>query len=187
MRILAIDFETANSSACSACSIGYCLWDNGEIVEKNEILIKPHRLFGYFDWRNIRIHGIKQSMVKDADEWPAVYESIRHCFTDSLVVAHNAVFDMGVLASICTLYDINAEPFEYFDSVLLSRVIHPDLVNHKLNTVCEYLNVDLNHHHAGSDALGCLAIVMDAMDMTGIYDPQKLVQALNIHVSHFEN
>ena len=186
MRILAIDFETANSSPCSACSIGYCLWDSGEITDKAEILIRPHRLFGHFDWRNVRIHGIKQNQVRDAEEWPAVYERIKDCFRDSLVVAHNAVFDMGVLSSISTLYDVETIPFDYFDSVLLSRVIHPDLVNHKLNTVCDYLNVDLNHHHAGSDALGCLAIVMDAMDMTGIYDPEELVKALQIHLVHFE-
>ena len=186
MRVLAIDFETANSSPCSACSIGYALWDNGEIIKKEEILIKPHRQFGHFDWRNIRIHGIKPQMVKDAQEWPEVYEKIRDCFKNSYVVAHNAPFDMGVLYSISTLYDVKAEPFEYFDSVLLSRVIHPSLANHKLNTVCEYLNVDLNHHHAGSDALGCLAIVMDAMDIAGIYDPEELVRAYNIGCSHFE-
>ena len=58
-RILAIDFETANASRSSACSIGYALIENGEIIKNEEVLINPEE---YFDPFNISIHGITEEM-----------------------------------------------------------------------------------------------------------------------------
>ncbi len=46
MRVTAIDFETANSDCHSACSIGYCTMDTGELTVQGELLIKPAGLFG---------------------------------------------------------------------------------------------------------------------------------------------
>lgn len=185
MRILAIDFETANQASESACSIGYCLWDNGEIIRSDEILIRPHRRFSYFNYFNIQIHGITPEMVKDADDWPAVYGQIAHMFIDSVVIAHNARFDIAVLRAINRLYGIEMNDFIFLDTVTISRIMHPFLPNHKLNTVCDYLNVDLNHHHAGSDALGCLAIMMDTMDAYGEYDVENIMELLHYHGHHY--
>ena len=186
MKLLAIDFETANSSSASACSIGYALWDEGEIVKREEILIKPHPSVDYFYYFNTQIHGITKEMVEQEDQWPEVFEKIKDNFVDSVVCAHNAPFDMGVLRSINTLYGIKMNPFYYMDTVRLSQLMYPQLRNHKLNTMCDYLDFDLNHHHAGSDALGCLAIVLDAMDQFGIYEPLELVKALKLPYREFK-
>ena len=69
MRVLAIDFETANGNSASACAIGYALMDNGEIIRSDEILIKPHPSVGYFNYGNVKIHGLTPDMVRFADEF----------------------------------------------------------------------------------------------------------------------
>lgn len=184
-RILTIDFETANRSFCSACSIGYSLWEEGEIVRQEEILIKPHPRYGYFAPENTRIHGLTKSDCADAESWPYVFNDIYRYFEDSLVVAHNALFDLKVLKNINKLYGIEMDDFPYLDTVYLSRKMYPSLPNHKLNTVCDFLGFEFQHHHAGSDAMGCMAIVMDVMDMLNEYDIDRLIQKTGTKLKMF--
>ena len=185
MKVLAIDFETANGSFCSACSIGYCVMDNGEIIEKNEILIRPHPRYGYFSPDNTRIHGLKKEDCAGADSWPYVFNEIYHLFQDSVVVAHNAAFDLKVLKSINTLYGIDMEDFPYLDTVYLSRKMFPQLPNHRLNTVCEYLGFQFNHHQAGQDAFGCMAIIEAGMEMLNEYDIEQIVKRTGSRLKMF--
>ena len=37
----------------------------------------------------------------------------------------------------------------------MSRRLLPQLPDHKLNTLCAYLGLELDHHRAGSDSLAC--------------------------------
>ena len=188
MRVLAIDFETANGSSASACSIGYCLWNDGEILENREILIKPHPSVGFFNYGNIRIHHITPDMVADAPSWPQVFEEIHELFDDSVVAAHNTMFDISVLKSLNSLYNIDMMNFPYIATVKISRVLHPFLPNHKLNTVCEYLNLEFNHHQANSDALGCIAIIEDAMNCMETFDVETLIDRMNLKINwYYEN
>ncbi len=188
MRVLAIDFETASSNPRSACSIGYGLLDEDGVIESDEILIKPHPNYSTFYYWNTKIHGLTADDVKDADDWPIVFGKIRDKFINSVVVAHNATFDIKVLKEMNALYGIQLEPFLYFDTVTLSRKVFSNLENHKLNTVCEYIGFDLNHHHAGSDALGCIAIVGSVMELISEYDIERFIERLkiNIHVYNDE-
>ena len=185
MRILAIDFETANASFCSACSIGYCSWENGEIIRQEEILIRPHARYNFFSAGNTMIHGLKKSDCERADQWPYVFNEIYRYFDNSIIVAHNAPFDLKVLMSINRLYGIEMDDFPFFDTVYLSRKMYPNLPNHKLNTVCEYVGFELNHHHAGSDAFGCMAIVESVMEMLNEYDVESLLQKTGTRVRMF--
>ena len=47
MKVLAIDFETANGSFCSACSIGYCVMENGEINYTDVYIIEGKTVLLY--------------------------------------------------------------------------------------------------------------------------------------------
>ena len=42
----------------------------------------------------------------------------------------------------------------------MSRKLLPHLPNHRLDTLCTYLNVDLDHHRAGSDSRACGEILL---------------------------
>ena len=46
----------------------------------------------------------------------------------------------------------------------MGRRLLPELPNHKLNTICDYLGVDLDHHHAGSDSRACAEILLHYLD-----------------------
>lgn len=157
---LAIDFETANSSRYSACSIGLVKVINNEIVFCGEYLIKPPLQTFTFT----HLHGITWEDVEYAPNFIQVWAQIRHLFNGiDFIVAHNASFDKSVLHACCQYYNLTPPNVEFKCTVQISRKkwnIRPT----KLNNVCEYLGIPLNHHDAISDTIACAKIMLLALD-----------------------
>ena len=163
MDFVAIDFETANSVMTSACSLGIAVVENNQISTVKEWYIKPTPF--YFNYFNIQVHGITEGDVADCPAFNELWGEILPYFEGSILAAHNAPFDMTVLKQLVNHYALDAPCFEYFCSCDLSRKTWRNLQNHKLNTVCEHLDIDLTHHNAASDAVGCARIVLNAADL----------------------
>jgi len=94
----AIDFETANENYGSVCSLGLVIVREGKIVDKKYRLIKPFDM--KFNNRNISVHGIKPEDVVNEFEFYRYWNSIKEMFTNTVLVAHNAEFDIGVLKAL---------------------------------------------------------------------------------------
>lgn len=178
MRIVALDFETANSSLASACSLGITIYNEGELVDSFEWYFKPHHRYNFFT--NSHIHGIYEEDVINENEFVFYYDELFELLKDSVIVAHNASFDIGVLNAICDIYGLNRFTNQYLDTVKISRIVYPELYNHKLNTVAEYLNIDLNHHNGQSDSFACMMILLKAMEAYNIYDLDEFVKKIGI-------
>lgn len=176
MKIVAIDFETANDAPCSACSIGVSSFDEeiGEIIEKPEVLFKLHPKYNFFT--NTWIHGVDQEMVKNEKEFDYYYDELKKELEGNIVVAHCAGFDVNVLNKECELYGVDRIHFKYIDTVEVSRKIYPEVYNHKLNTMAKYLNINLDHHHAGSDAYCCLMILLKAMESCNCLSLEEFIK-----------
>ncbi|NLC54297.1 MAG: 3'-5' exonuclease [Erysipelothrix sp.] len=172
---IGIDFETANSNPLSACSIGLVVFLAGEVIFEFESLIKPPKKYGEFLYFNTTIHKITASDVKDAKTWLEVYPLIKPYLDNSLIVAHNARFDINVFKTLNEFYGLNLPNANYFCSVDLAREVLPYLSNHKLNTVSDFLEINLNHHNAKSDAIASAMIVYRCMILT---DTLKLTELL---------
>jgi DNA polymerase-3 subunit epsilon len=157
-RFLAIDFETANTRADSACSIGMVKVDQGQVISKEIYLIRPPTPEFMFTW----LHGISWQHVKGEPTFGELWPKISAAFDDvDFVAAHNAGFDQRVLAHCCARYDIPQPQVPFLCTVQLAREtwkIYPT----KLPNVCDQLGIDLNHHEALSDALACAQIVIAA-------------------------
>ena len=163
MKITVIDFETANRNRASACSIGIAVIEAGEITTRVERLIKPPKGVGWFREDFIGIHGITHKDVRHAPGFDTVFQELRPYFENTLLAAHNAPFDMGVLGALLGHYGI---PYScgYFCTLVASRVVWPDLPAHDLGTVARHLGVDLDHHHAGSDANAAALMILAMLE-----------------------
>ncbi len=105
MDFVALDFETANSSRGSVCSIGLVEYENGKLKKEYYRLVKPKR--NYFSSFNISIHGITKQDVEGAYEFDELWEKEIHGLLEGkLVVAHNAQFDMSVLRAVLDQYNL---------------------------------------------------------------------------------
>ena len=180
MKVVAIDFETANASKASACSLGSVSYLDGVIEENKELYFKPHPKYNFFT--NTMIHGITKEMVENEKSFSFYYEDIKRELENNIVVAHNACFDVSVLNAECDIYGLEHIKFNYIDTVELSRFVYPELFNHKLNTVAEYLNIELKHHEASSDAYCCLLILLKSMESLNIYDIDELIKKTRLKI-----
>lgn len=154
-----MDFETASAKRYSACSLALTVVRDNKIVDEFYSLINPPT---EFNWRNIKIHGITEDDVADAPTFPQVWDHVSSFFDPTkLVIAHNAPFDNGVLKSTLEHFGIMQPAYLTLDTVKTSRKLFPEFPNHKLNTVCEELNIDLHHHHnALDDSQACANILL---------------------------
>jgi len=103
-------------------------------------------------------------MVAGKPTFSELWEQIEPILSSGLLIAHNAPFDMGVLAQCLNDYQIAWQPFAcYACTCAMGRACYPNLSNHRLNTLCDYLHLDLDHHNAGSDSRACAELLLDYM------------------------
>jgi len=156
LNFVAIDFETANESRKSICSVGLSKVENGEIVDEYYTLINPEE---YFDPFNTGIHGITEDMVKDSPTYPEVRNNIINFIGELPIVAHYAPFDTGAIRDANEKYNLIHFNVNYFCSYALSRSLL-SLVSYNLDTVAKEFNYKFKHHNALDDSKACAAIVL---------------------------
>ena len=178
MDFIAIDFETANEKRNSPCSIGLVVIKEGKIVEKIHYLIKPKEM--RFMPINIGIHGIRPAMVEDEPEFDVIWNEIKHHFNDSLIVAHNAAFDISVLRNTLELYNIDIPNLNYICTMKLSRNFYKQLDNAKLNTVNKFLGYEFNHHDALADAIACGNILLNISKELGVKEVSEICRLTGV-------
>ena len=159
MRYIVFDTETPNSRNDRMSQIGLCVVEDGRVTWQFSSLVDPECEFEPF---NIMLTGITPEMASRAPCFATLWRStLEDIFSDGRLVAHNAPFDMAVLAKCLAAYGIRwRRTAEYIDTVRVARRAFPRLPNHKLNTVSDWLGLELDHHDAGSDALACAGILL---------------------------
>ena len=155
---VAIDFETADHGADSACAVGLVRVEAARIVARETVLIRPPRPRVVFTY----IHGITWPMVKDAPAFGDVWAKLAPLLDGAtFFAAHNAPFDRGVLKACCAAHGLAAPALPFVCTVQLARrkwALKPA----NLPAVCRRLGIGLIHHNPGSDAEACARIVIAA-------------------------
>src|SRR5690625_1397354 len=86
-------------------------------------------------------------MLVDAPEVEDVLKDFHEWVGDSTFVAHNASFDIGFLNAGYKKINYDEITNPIFDTLELARFLLPELGNHRLNTLCKHLDVELTQHH----------------------------------------
>ncbi len=165
-NFIAIDYETANSNYLSACSLGFAIVENGKLVDTFQSYIKPPDEFAYFDPFNVMIHGITPKEIKNAPAFDFVWGQIEKFNSQYKIpfACHFAGFDIRVTAALLKYYKIDLQEIRFYDTYTIARKMWPTLSNHKLNTISEALDIELEHHKADSDSRACALIALKQMN-----------------------
>ncbi len=166
-RIVVFDVETPNFNNDRICSIGIAIIEDGKVIETVNYLVNPEC---YFDSRNISIHGIRPEDVVDAPRFPIIWKMIREDFLANLLVAHNAIFDLGVLKKTLYYYGFEESLVYYVDTLRIARAMLKCTVNHKLPTLCCHYDIELNHHDSGSDSNACAELLLNLINEGAVID-----------------
>ena len=142
---------------------------DGVIVERYGTLINPERSI---PMKVQKITGITMPMVKDA---PLIEDKLNEFLEfcgDSILVAHNADFDLGFIEYFASEQNISISNTT-MDTLELARIFFPDIKNYKLGTLAKYFEVSLvNAHRAVDDAEATAYILLKMF---------KHMHQINIH------
>ena len=160
-NFVAIDFETANYYRNSACSVGIVKVENNHIAKQECRLIKPPS-----DWFMFTdVHGLSWKDVENEPDFKEVWLDINHLLEGAdFIAAHNAPFDRSVLNKCCKYYDISPPENRFICTMKLARK-HLCLHSTALANVCDYFNIELDHHEALSDARACAKILIEMIKL----------------------
>jgi DNA polymerase-3 subunit epsilon len=162
LNFTAIDFETANSSSASACSVGLVKVRDGLVVDRASWFIRPPLGHDHFSEWNTRIHGIVAPDVADAALWSEQLPDLVAFADGDHLVAHNAGFDMGVISGACRASLIDVPSFSYLCSLKVARKTY-NLDSYRLPVAAMAAGFeDFAHHDALADSEACAAIILHA-------------------------
>ena len=160
-RYIAFDVETPNGRNDRMSSIGLAVIEDGVITEEFSTLIDPET---WFDRFNIRLTGITPAMAEQAPTFGELWPTLEGYFDSGVLLAHNATFDLRVLAHCLRAYSIDwYDTKQYLCTVRMGRRCYPALPDHRLDTLCAYCGVELDHHRADSDSRACAEILLRYM------------------------
>ncbi len=156
-RFVVFDVETPNRQNNRMSAIGITVIEDGTIVDEFYSLVNPEQPFDYF---NVQLTGISEETVWNSPTFGELWERIEPLMSAGMLVAHNAVFDMGVLKKCLADYGIQWKSNAlYMCTVQMGKRILPGM-SHKLNVLCDYYGISLDHHQAASDSRACAEIFL---------------------------
>ncbi len=174
------DIETTGLSfkTCGITQIGALKYKGGEIIGEFSTFVDPGM---HIPEEITRLTGIDDAKVAGAPgEKEAVSAFLEFC-GDSMLVAHNANFDVSFISRVANDFGI---PFEnpYLDTVALSRYINTDTSNHRLDTLAKYYKLgQFDHHRADADT-EMLARIFECMvrklAANGVYNVAEMNAAM---------
>ena len=174
-RFVVFDVETPNRFNNRMSSIGITVVDGGKIVNEYYSLINPETFFDRF---NTELTGIDELSVRNAPTFPEAWERIGPVMSEGLLVAHNAVFDLSVLRKCLDFYGIVWRPYvRYICTVRMGKRELPG-ISHRLDSLCSYYGICLDHHNAASDSLACAGIFLKYIEQGA--DPAEYIRTYTL-------
>ncbi|HQM46189.1 MAG TPA: 3'-5' exonuclease [Smithellaceae bacterium] len=146
---------------------GHRIIEVGAVAMKNDQIVSEYQSLIHVDVpipRQVsRIHGITNEMLTRQSEPENVFPKLKNFITDSILVAHNAKFDIGFLRSEFNRLELSITN-QIFCTLEISRRRYPHLPNYKLETLYRRLvgpvPEDTKRHRALDDARMVVAIWM---------------------------
>lgn len=160
-RFVVLDVETTGLSPRHGdriIEIGAIAIENKMIIKEFSSLINSSCAIA----RHVQeVHGITQEMLTGKPKPEEVIPVFAEFIRDSVLVAHNAKFDIGFIRHEFRKQRL-AFNHKYICTLEMSRGLFPRLPNHKLSTVYRHLigepTADIQRHRALADARMVAAI-----------------------------
>ena len=181
-RICVIDFETTGFKQNAPVSLAVAFYENNKRTYAKYILINPE---AQIEAGAYKVHGISQKEAESHDSFPVVWKEIRPYFENSIIVAHNAKYDVEqVLIPTLKRYNIPVPTLEKLCTRDNAKAILPKQKSYTLDALCAYFDIVCeNHHTASFDTMMCQRIFarlynldkeqMFSVKIKGDYTPNK--------------
>lgn len=127
---------------------------------------------------SIPIHGITPEMVSGRPRIEAVLPAFHRFARDTVLVAHNAAFDMKFLQLLEGRTGLRFDQ-PVLDTLLLSAIVNPEQESHRLEALAERFNIPvIGRHTALGDALVTAEVLLRLIPLLEAQGIRTLGQAL---------
>lgn len=160
-----IDFETTGFTKNRAVSLGIVHYENDiRKVEKYYLINPKERIEGFA----YNVHGISLDDVKEEPTFLSLWKDISQYIEGCTLVAHNAKYDVRVLKGEFERYNINCSGFDVICTCESAKKLRLEIQNNKLDTLCNFFNIELeNHHNALDDTIACEKVYFALKEIKG--------------------
>jgi len=165
-----VDLETTGGSAAGGSmitEIGAVKVRGGEVLGEFQTLVNPHAEIPAFI---AVLTGITNSMVSDAPTIESALPAFLEFAAGSVLVAHNAPFDVGFLRHFATRQGRPWPAFEVLDTAKLARrvITRDDAPNCKLSSLAKaFSSTTTPNHRALADARATVDVLYGLMERLG--------------------
>ena len=194
---VSFDLETTglSSRADEIIEIGAVKHKNGMIIDRFQTFINPHKKLSEF---TTNLTSITNEMVESGLELDvAIPKFIEFC-KDSILVAHNAVFDYSFIKNAVSKLGLEPITNPIIDTLPISRHMYSEYRSHTLGSIARRYNIDYDEevaHRADYDAQ-VLSEVFEVMlndivnkkgitkhkDIASMQDPTNFARKRPIHI-----
>ena len=149
------DIETTGFSPVNnkIIEIGAVKVTNGEIVDRFSTFVNPEVPIPF---EIEKLTSINDSMVMEADTIETVLPQFMEFIDGTILVAHNANFDVSFIRENCKRQDIDFD-YTYVDTVAIARTLLTGQAKYTLDAVAKTLGISLDNHHRAVDDAECTA------------------------------
>lgn len=156
-----LDLETTGFSFRTEkiTEVGIMKVKNGEVIDEFSCFVNPEKPIPQ---RVVEVTNITDDMVKDAETIDKVMPKILEFVGDSVLVAHNADFDIGFLKYNAKNLGLSLEN-TYLDTLRLAKDLFPDYKKYKLGKIAENLGIKVEVAHRALDDVDTTVKVLNVM------------------------
>ena len=160
----AFDTETSGITPTTSriIEIGAVRFTKDGIISKWSKLFDPDQILSPFI---INLTHITQEMVDAADPINKHIRDFLNFLGSSIIVAHNAQFDLNFLNAECENCGLPLTKNQAVDTLQLSRILIPEAEYHKLDFLADFLGIDKgSSHRALDDAITCMELFKKCLE-----------------------
>ncbi len=153
---------------------------NGEILAVTNWLVNPEIPVPFYA---TEVHGITTEMTTNAPLFASVWPEVAAFFQNSILLAHNATFDIGFLRAELERAGIGPSSLPVGDTLPLFRRWFPQADSHALEPLSAFLGVrGETYHRAEADSFHIVNILNKGMKSR----PEMTLQQLERDAGGFE-
>ena len=156
-----LDLETTGFSAVTEkiTEVGIMKVKNGEVIDEFSCFVNPEKPIPQ---RVVEVTNITDDMVKDAETIDKVFPKILEFLGDSIIVAHNAKFDVGFLKQNAKVLGYEFD-YTVIDTLTLAKDIFPNMKKYKLGKIADELGIVVEVAHRALDDVDTTVKVFNVM------------------------
>ena len=156
-----LDLETTGFSATTEkiTEIGIMKLKDVEVIDEFSCFVNPEK---HIPERVTEVTNITDDMVKDAETIDKVFPKVLEFLEDSVIVAHNAGFDVGFLKQNAKALGYEFD-YTYLDTLSLAKDLFPEYKKYKLGKIADNLGIKVEVAHRALDDVDTTVKVFNVM------------------------